>query len=88
MKLKCFYKNTKREFRGKNKFLNIFLLILAVVIFLITPGGDPSDLFVTIPLLIILGTYRYLILVGILILLVIVNYKNFKRLIKRMKRRC
>lgn len=88
MRIKCLYRNAKREFKGKNKFLNIFLIILAIAIFLITPGADPSDLFITIPLIMFLGVYKYLILVGILILLVTINFKKFKSLIKRIGRRC
>jgi len=87
MKYKCFKRNLKREFNGKRKVWTIFLIGLTVLVLIVLPSGTPDDSFTTIPLIALLG-WKYFILVGIILVLFIINFKSIKKLIKRLGRKC
>ncbi|MBU0893868.1 MAG: hypothetical protein KKB88_00325 [Nanoarchaeota archaeon] len=88
MKLKCLCKNVKRELDGKKKIWSIFLIVLGILIWIVLPTGTPDDLATTIPLILFLGMIKYLILVGILVILFFINFKKMVKLFKRLKRKC
>lgn len=87
-KIRCVCDNLKKEINGKNKIWTITLIILAFLVVIILPTGTIDDSFTTIPLIALLGIYKYLILAGIILILFLINFKKIWSLIERAKKGC
>ena len=72
---------------GKRKVYNILIILAIIIIVIVLPNGV-DDAFTTIPLIAFLGIHTYLILALGVLLLLIINFKHIKRMIKRLNRRC
>ncbi|MEA3248160.1 MAG: hypothetical protein U9Q73_00465 [Nanoarchaeota archaeon] len=79
-KIKCVYKNIKKEGKKKRIFpIAIISLVILALIFLPT-GID--DAFTTLPLLALLGWKIYLTITLIIIVFLIIFFKHVKKIFK------
>ena len=58
-----------------------FIAGLLLVTVLLIPTGDPTDIFITIPLISFIGIQNFLIIASILLFLLLINEKEIRQMI-------